>query len=95
MNIKNACIIVTYRKPHLLQKCIQGVIGQTHQPNYIVIVDNNRLCYDMIDLYQKDGIVTEPAGCLSISALMKINSHELQKNSCFRTLLIDNNYLTS
>jgi len=38
----------------------------------VLIVDNNRLCFDMIDLYQKDGIVTEPAGALSVSGLTEI-----------------------
>lgn len=38
----------------------------------IVTIDNNRLCYDMIEMYQKDGIVTEPAGALPISALHKL-----------------------
>lgn len=38
----------------------------------IVIIDNYRLCYDMIDLYQKDGIIAEPAGALAISALNSI-----------------------
>jgi len=38
----------------------------------ILVIDKNRLCYDMIDLVQKDGIITEPAGALSISGLYQI-----------------------
>ena len=35
----------------------------------IVIVPEGKICTTMIELYQNDGIITEPAGALSISAL--------------------------
>ncbi|MDO8452632.1 MAG: threonine ammonia-lyase IlvA [bacterium] len=35
----------------------------------MVVVDEGRVCSTMIDLYQNEGIVAEPAGALSISAL--------------------------
>ncbi len=38
----------------------------------IVLVHEGRICQEVIDFYQSDGIVTEPAGALSVSALDKI-----------------------
>ncbi len=35
----------------------------------IILVDEGKVCATMIDLYQNEGIITEPAGALSISAL--------------------------
>lgn len=35
----------------------------------VVLVAEGKVCQDMIDLYQNDGIVTEPAGALAVSAL--------------------------
>lgn len=35
----------------------------------MLLVPEGKVCTEMIDLYQTDGIVTEPAGALSISAL--------------------------
>src|SRR3989338_4693413 len=40
--------------------------------NRIIIVDEGKICATMIDLYQNEGIVAEPAGALSISALDQI-----------------------
>lgn len=37
--------------------------------NNIYHVENGKICETMIDLYQEDGIITEPAGALSVSAL--------------------------
>ncbi len=44
------------------------------QKNYyrMLSIPNGRLCSDMIDLYQRDGIIAEPAGALSISALSSL-----------------------
>jgi len=48
----------------------------------IYTVENGKICETMIDLYQEDGIITEPAGALSVSVLDEIyNTHpELIKN---------------
>jgi len=35
----------------------------------VVVVPEGRICTTMIELYQNEGIITEPAGALSISAL--------------------------
>ena len=42
------------------------------------IIDNNHLSYNMIDVYQNEGIVLEPAGALSISCLDKIDKSKLK-----------------
>lgn len=46
----------------------------------IVEVDIGLLCCDMIDLYQNEGIITEPAGALSISGLHKLDKNIKGKN---------------
>jgi threonine dehydratase len=40
----------------------------------IELVPEGRVCRDMIELYQSDGIVAEPAGALSVAALENIAS---------------------
>ena len=40
----------------------------------IKIVTKGKLCNDMINLYQEDGIIVEPAGVLSISSLSQIHN---------------------
>ncbi|MDO8591344.1 MAG: threonine ammonia-lyase IlvA [bacterium] len=37
-----------------------------------VVIDEGQICTTMIELYQNEGIVTEPAGALSISALPEL-----------------------
>lgn len=39
--------------------------------NEIVLSDEGNVCFTMIELYQNEGIIAEPAGALSISALAK------------------------
>ena len=41
-------------------------------------IDNNELCYDIINMYQEDGIITEPAGALSVSGLRHIDKNKLK-----------------
>ena len=36
----------------------------------LVAVDEGRICTEMLDLYQVDGIIAEPAGALSSAALL-------------------------
>jgi threonine dehydratase len=43
----------------LARRCVDGVY----------VVENNHLCKTMIDVYQNDGIILEPAGVLSITGL--------------------------
>ncbi len=42
----------------------------------IIVIDNYQLSNDIIDIYQSDGIVLEPAAVLSISALKKLNKNK-------------------
>lgn len=44
----------------------------------ILIVGNNKLSYNMIDMYQNDGIILEPAGALSISCLDMIDKKKIE-----------------
>lgn len=46
----------------------------------MVIVDEGKVCTTMIDLYQNEGIVAEPAGALSISALDQLKDKIKGKN---------------
>lgn len=45
----------------------------------ILLVSNGQLCNTMLELYQDDGIITEPAGALAVSALENMDP-ELLKN---------------
>jgi threonine dehydratase len=40
----------------------------------VIIVSNNHISNDIIDVYQNEGIILEPAGVLSICALKKLNT---------------------
>jgi threonine dehydratase len=44
----------------------------------IIRIYNDELCYDLIDLYQNDGIITELAGTLPISALRHLNKDKIK-----------------
>jgi len=55
------------------------------------IIDNNHLSYNMIDVYQNEGIVLEPAGALSISCLDKIDKSKLKGKNVVCVLSGGNN----
>lgn len=57
----------------------------------IFVVDNNHLSYSMIDVYQNEGIILEPAGALSISCLDKIKKSELKGKNVICILSGGNN----
>jgi threonine dehydratase len=40
----------------------------------IFIVNNGKICNEMLELYQEDGIIVEPAGCLSICGLDELSN---------------------
>jgi threonine dehydratase len=46
----------------------------------LVLVEDGRICSDMIDLYQYDGIIAEPSGALAVSSLEKIKGKIKGKN---------------
>lgn len=85
MTINNACIIVTYKKPELLQKCIQGVIGQALKPNYIIIVDNKSedstsdLCKHLLNLDKNVKYNIDNISCFS-GKIGNIKTYYLEKN---------------
>lgn len=57
----------------------------------ILEVSNNKLCYHIIDIYQNDGIILEPAGCLSISVLDQLNPSAIKNKSIVCVLSGGNN----
>jgi len=57
----------------------------------IFTVNNNMLSYDMINMYQNDGIVLEPAGCLSISCLQKLDRDSIRDKNIVCILSGGNN----
>ena len=50
-----ACIIVTFKKPGLLNNCIRGVLNQSKKPELLIVVDNNseddtkKLCLELLN----------------------------------------------
>jgi threonine dehydratase len=43
-------------------------LAATHRPR-LVAVPEGQICVEMLDLYQSDGIISEPAGALALAAL--------------------------
>jgi threonine dehydratase len=54
---------------------------QDYQPD-IHVVDKYKLCHEIINLYQNEGIITEPAGALSVTALDQIKDIEKKTIVC-------------
>lgn len=46
----------------------------------LYVVSNNKLCNEIVEIYQNDGIIVEPAGALSVSCLDNIKSDIKGKN---------------
>ncbi len=66
-----AAFVITYNRPQLLETTLSRIIGQTHPPEYILIIDNsnNTLTKELIlsfknpkILYHKVGYNSGPAG---------------------------------
>lgn len=60
----------------------------------IFTVNDGELCSDMVDIYQEEGIILEPAGCLSISGLRKIDKNLLKDKNVVCILSGGNNDIT-
>ena len=60
----------------------------------IILISNGLLCKNMLDLYQDDGIITEPAGALSVSALSKIDKEVLRGKKVVCIISGGNNDIT-
>ena len=56
-------------------------------------IENGDICTQIIDLYQNEGIIVEPAGALSITALDKINKEEIKDKNVVCILSGGNNDL--
>jgi threonine dehydratase len=55
-------------------------------------VDNNKLCKHIVDLYNYEGILTEPAGALSVSSLDElVNKYELKGKNIISLISGGNN----
>lgn len=59
----------------------------------IFIINNNRLCNEIINLYQEDGIIVEPAGALSVCGLDFINKGNIKGKNIVCILSGGNNDL--
>ena len=44
----------------------------------IKVINNGKLCHDLLDIYQEEGIILEPAGVLSVSALDLLDKNEIK-----------------
>ena len=66
---------------------------QKNVDSYITI-SNGKLCEDILNLYTVHGIITEPAGALSISALDKLNKEEIKGKNVVCIISGGNNDLT-
>mgnify|MGYP006149672101 CR=1 FL=1 len=47
----------------------------------IKLVTNNEICYNMIELYNNEGIITEPAGALTVSGLSKLDKKYIKNKN--------------
>ena len=57
----------------------------------IKIINNGKLCYDLLEMYQEEGIILEPAGCLSVSALDLLDKNEIEGKNIICILSGGNN----
>ena len=44
----------------------------------IKVINTGKLCHDLLDIYQEEGIILEPAGVLSVSALDLLDKNEIK-----------------
>ena len=65
-----------------------------NQLDDVFLINNGEVCHEMINLYQNDGIIAEPAGCLSICGLSKIPSNALEGKNVVCVLSGGNNDIT-
>ncbi|GLB62907.1 L-threonine dehydratase [Dietzia sp. NCCP-2495] len=50
-----------------------GVISSMSERIQVLTVDEGAVCTEMLELYQNEGIIAEPAGALSVTALEKLD----------------------
>lgn len=64
------------------------------QGNNIKLISNEHICHELINSYQDDGIILEPAGVLSICALDKIPREQIKNKKIVCILSGGNNDVT-
>ncbi len=65
----------------------------TH-PNYIKLISNEHICHELINFYQDDGIILEPAGVLSVCALEQLPLSQIKGKKIVCILSGGNNDIT-
>ena len=60
----------------------------------IFLISNGKLSTTMLDLYQNDGIITEPAGALSVSALDNLDRKDIEGKNIVCIISGGNNDIT-
>jgi len=60
----------------------------------ILLVSNGKLCNTMLELYQNDGIISEPAGALSVSALDFLDPDVIKGKNVIAIISGGNNDIT-
>ena len=60
----------------------------------LLLISNGKLSHTMLDLYQNDGIITEPAGALSISALDLLDPNKIANKNIVAIISGGNNDIT-
>ncbi len=63
-------------------------------PNHIKLISNEHICHELINFYQDDGIILEPAGVLSVCALDKLPLSEIKGKKIVCILSGGNNDIT-
>ena len=63
-------------------------------PNHIKLISNEHICHELINFYQDDGIILEPAGVLSVCALDKLPLAQIKGKKIVCILSGGNNDIT-
>lgn len=81
-----ACIIVTFKKPGLLNNCISGVLNQSKKPELLIVVDNNseddtkKLCLELLNT-QKVNPIKSKIGEIYSGLTKGISTYYLKKKT--------------
>ena len=91
---RSMTMALNYKKPYMMKKIDRFVDGaavsQVGNLNYDIIKNNvdiymttnKEVCKEIVDLYNYEGIIAEPAGALSIAGLRKLNKVRDKKIVC-------------
>ena len=70
------------------------IISKHTDKNDIITITNNELCCHMLDLYQNEGIIVEPAGALAYSGLFHLPHKDIKDKTIVIVLSGGNNDAT-